>query len=112
MSKLSTTPPRWENQVVRTADGRLLVRGVDVPKSGHQWEKLVSGSKLSTAVKPRSRSGWALAPVTSKSEALEIARKAGLISTSKTASTKSSAEAKVNVLGPDASLAKVGSHKK
>lgn len=51
--KPDATEVRWQNQVIKTANGRLLVRDVDVPESA--WEKLASGQsfKASTSFTPR-----------------------------------------------------------
>jgi hypothetical protein len=80
--KAKTSAPssaKWTNQVFRTRDGRLLVRGVDVP-AGAEWDRVVSGkAKAHSVASPASSKGRELATVTDKSKALAIARKAGLV---------------------------------
>ena len=80
---------KWTNQVVRTSDGRLIVRGVDVPASGATWERVYSGKALPPATKSApASSGRVLTAVTSKSKALATAKRAGLVLPSKTGSGK------------------------
>lgn len=87
---LAHTDARWTNQVVRTSDGRFVVRGVDVPMKGDSWSRVVSGRPLkASADQDRSAStGKVLAPVTSKSKALATAKRAGLVSSSKVSQVK------------------------
>jgi hypothetical protein len=71
--------PTWNNQVIRTADGRLLVRGVDVPATGKAWDRLVAGKiPLNTTLSPEIFNRHLLV-VTKKRKALSIAKKAGLV---------------------------------
>lgn len=67
----------WKNQVIKTADGRLLVRGVDFPASAKATTKTASAIKAASAhIKS---SPGILQPITNKREAVSIAKKAGLI---------------------------------
>ncbi|QHI96681.1 hypothetical protein GT347_00940 [Xylophilus rhododendri] len=63
---------QWSNQVVRTADGRLLVVGVDLPAND------IAARSLPRKGIGRSLPGGLLRQVTSKTQALDIARRAGL----------------------------------
>lgn len=68
---------RWANQVVKTADGRLIVRGVDVPVSG--WKSVTLGKTPSTAKSVTARALFSVpTPITTKREALATAKRAGL----------------------------------
>lgn len=74
------TQLRWANQVIKTADGRLLVRGVDVPASG--WATVASGktSKVAGSVLSQRSVSSVPTPITTKREALATAKRAGLAS--------------------------------
>jgi len=78
--KPDSTKVRWANQVVKTADGRLLVRGVDVPASG--WATVASGktSKVAGSVLSQRTTSAVPTPITTKREALATAKRAGLAS--------------------------------
>lgn len=67
---------KWSNQVVRTANGRLLVRGVDVPTSGKAGEWVLKSG--SSGQRMQSLAGSVLTQVTSKSQALATAKRAGM----------------------------------
>lgn len=88
ISRMATTKPKqpgqhaptWSNKVVRTSDGRLIVRGVDVPASGAIWERVLAGAPLPPLGRPAAVSGsYVLDAVTSKSKALATAKRAGLV---------------------------------
>lgn len=75
--KPDSSKVRWANQVVKTADGRLIVRGVDVPVSG--WKSVTSGKTPSTAKSVSARASFSIpTPITTKREALATAKRAGL----------------------------------
>jgi hypothetical protein len=75
--KPDTTKVQWVNQVVKTADGRLIVRGVDVPVSG--WKSVTLGKTPSSARSVVARAAFAVpSPITTKREALATAKRAGL----------------------------------
>lgn len=74
--------PAWSSRVVKTSDGRLIVRGVDVPRS--TWERVAAG-KVLPASKSQPKQGFAVPkPITNKRDALATAKRAGLAPTSAT----------------------------
>ena len=78
------------HQVIRTADGRLIVRGVDVPASGREWELLLAGKTVAprrdlAESDPRVGS---LTPIVDKRKALAVAKRAGLVQTPKPAASR------------------------
>jgi len=80
----SKSSGEWVNQVVRTSDGRLVVRGVDVPTTGGAWKRVLEGKPLPPAAAPvASKGSYVLVPVTNKSKALATAKRAGLVESSK-----------------------------
>ncbi len=102
---------RWANQVFKTADGRLLVRGVDVPASG--WASVTSreGGKSVTTASGRPMSIVPSA-INNKREAFATAKRAGLASQVKPAG-KSDYKAAVGDTAKPAATSKVASiHKK
>lgn len=86
MSTVKPKPARstahdWAHQVVRTADGRLIVRGVDVPASGREWELLLAGKTVAPRRDPAEsdpRIG-SLTAIVDKRKALAVAKRAGLV---------------------------------
>jgi hypothetical protein len=89
--KPSPTEAKWTNQVVRTSDGRFVVRGVDVPAKGSTWSKVAAGQLVGQTVVLQHRSaatGQMLTPVTNKAKALATAKRAGLVQQQRTGQAK------------------------
>ena len=92
MANLKSPPApsktRWTNEVVKTSDGRLLVRGVDIPTKGAKSPSPEQRSAPSSFT--QRNDGLSLNPNSSKRIALATATRAGLVVNTKSSSSKPS----------------------